>query len=89
MSQSTLIVGAIFVAWIVWVTLHGELSTYLGILFGAGSATTGTGTGTGPSSGTASNSYVGLPAGLLPFQSFTNNPFANLTGNPSNLQPGQ
>lgn len=32
MSQSTLIVGAIVIAWFFWITVKGELGTYLGVL---------------------------------------------------------
>lgn len=39
MSQSTLIVGAIFAAWIVWITIKGELSSYIGIFGGTGGTT--------------------------------------------------
>lgn len=41
MSQSTLIVGALIVAWFFWIVVNGELATYLGI-FGLGGGASAT-----------------------------------------------
>lgn len=61
MSQSTLIAGAIFTAWVVYITLRGELPTYLGV-FGLGA-----GAALAPSGSTDVGGVPGfLPSGSLP-----------------------
>lgn len=60
MSQSTLIVGALILGFVFYITAQGELSSYLGVFYGAtqstatGSATTTVASGVGNLAGLAS-----------------------------------
>jgi len=68
LSQATVVVGALAVAWVLWLAVNNKLIVYWAILMGAGGApgqtapgqTTGGGIAGGPSSGNTT-SVTGTP----------------------------
>lgn len=69
MSQSTFVVGAIGIAWILWLAAQNKLVVYWNLLIGGGAGTSGSSssgsTTTAPPAGPQSGTPA--PAGQAPF----------------------
>lgn len=58
MSQSTILVGALLAAFIVWLAMQGRLSAYWAILSGSAAGAPSTGATTSPPAGTLLNPFA-------------------------------